>query len=112
MRNLFTRIFICTLILFLAAGQAAAFDLQIGHLNFGPPPTDTASHFHSDNNGFGAMITMPLDFSGSNKPTTGTLNGQDLSRFTQQDAKDSLIVIMLFGVAIAAGALSFSAASN
>jgi len=40
------------------------------------------------------------------------LNGQNLSRFTEQDAKDSLVVIMLFGVAIAAGALTVSAASD
>jgi hypothetical protein len=106
------RICLGTLILFLCTGQAAAFDLQIGHLNFGPAPAETTGHHPSANNGFGATLTVPLGFSGSNRPTSGTLNGQALSSFTEQDAKDSLIVIMLFGVAIAAGVLTASAASE
>jgi hypothetical protein len=112
MRNLFRRISLCAIVFFLAAGQAAAFDLQIGHLNFGPAAAETTGRYDSDNSGLGAMLSIPLGFSNSGKPTTSILNGQDLAQFTEQDAKDSLIVIMLFGVAIAAGALSVSAASN
>jgi hypothetical protein len=112
MQNLFGRILICTLVFFMAAGQAAAFDLQIGHLDFGPPAAEVTGRNHSDNSGLGAMISIPLGFSASGKPAASTLNGQNLAKFTEQDAKDSLIVIMLFGVAIAAGALSVSAASN
>ena len=100
-----------TLILILCAGQAAAFDLQLGHLNFGPSANTTAGPHQLENDAVGAMVTIPLGFSKTEKPGD-TLNGQDLSRFTEQDAKDSLIVIMLFGVAIAAGALTVSAASN
>ena len=111
MRKLLLRVMIATLILFLAIGHAAAFDFQIGHLNFGPPPADTAGYYQSDNSGFGASITIPLGFSASEQPSA-TLNGQDISRFTQQDAKDSLIVIMLFSVAIAAGVLSASAVAQ
>jgi hypothetical protein len=105
------RICIWTLILTLCAGQAVAFDLQIGHLNFNPPANPTAGPYQLGNDTVGAMVTIPLGFSKAEKPGD-TLNGQDLSRFTEQDAKDSLIVIMLFGVAIAAGALTVSAASN
>ena len=111
MQQQFKRFFVCTLLLFFAAGQAAAFDLKIGHMNVGAPPVIHAGRYAPANNGFGAMLTMPLGFSSANK-TTATLNGQDISHFTQQDAKDSLIVIMLFGVAIAAGVLTVSAASN
>ncbi len=111
MRNLLRRILICTLIFFMAAGQAAAFDLQIGHLNFNPPANATAGPHQLENNAMGAMVTIPLGFTKTEKPKD-TLNGQDLSSFTEQDAKDSLIVIMLFGVAIAAGALTVSAASE
>ncbi len=111
MRKLFTRIFIFTLIFCMAAGQATAFDLQIGHLNFGPPSADAAGPGHFDNNGFGARLTIPFGASGSGE-STATLNGQDISQFTQQDAKDSLIVIMLFSVAIAAAVLSASAVAR
>ena len=108
---LFKRISICSLILFLGAGQAAAFDIQIGHLNFNPISNDSPGRYLNNNDAFGAMITIPLGHSGTGKPD-GTLNGQSLSNFTQENAKDSLIVIMLFGVAIAAGALTVSAASK
>jgi len=111
MSRLLKRVFICTLILILGAGQAAAFDLQIGHLNFNPPANTMAGPHQLRNDAVGAMVTIPLGFTKTKKPND-TLNGQDLSRFTEQDAKDSLIVIMLFGVAIAAGALTVSAASN
>ncbi len=111
MRKLFPRIFIFTLIVCMAAGQATAFDLQIGHLNFDPPSADATGHGHFGDNGFGAMLTIPFDASGSGI-STATLNGQDISQFTQQDAKDSLIVIMLFSVAIAAAILSASAVAK
>ena len=103
---------LCMLIIILCTSQAAAFDIQIGHLNFNPTANETAGPHQLGNDTVGAMVTIPLGFSNSNKPTTSTLNGQDLAQFTEQDAKDSLIVIMLFGVAIAAGALTVSAASN
>jgi hypothetical protein len=109
--QLLKQICICTLILILCAGQAAAFDLQIGHLNFGPPPTDTAGHYQADNNSFGAMISIPLGFSKPGK-TADTLNGQDLSQFTEQDAKDSAVVIMLVGVAIAVGAIAVAGTAD
>ena len=99
------------LILFLGAGQAAAFDLQIGHLRFNPAPDDLTGQYHKNDASFGALLTIPLGFSETGRPRD-TLNGQNLSNFTQEDAKDSLIVIMLFGVAIAAGALTVSATSN
>ena len=105
------RICTWTLMLMLCAGQAAAFDLQIGHLNFNPPASATGGPQQLGRDGVGAMITIPLGFTRTKK-LNSTLNGQDLSRFTEQDAKDSLIVIMLFGVAIAVGALTVSAASN
>ena len=111
MKFLFKRISICMLILFLGAGQAAAFDIQIGHLNFNPISNDSPGRYLNNNDAFGARITIPIGFAKSGKPVD-TLNGQSLSRFTQENAKDSLIVIMLFGVAIAAGALTVSAASN
>jgi hypothetical protein len=105
------RICIWILILILCAGQAAAFDLQIGQLNFNSPANTMTGPHQPGNDAVGAMVTIPLGFSKAEKPGD-TLNGQDLSLFTEQDAKDSLIVIMLFGVAIAAGALTASAASN
>lgn len=111
MQPLFKRILVGTLIFLFFTVQAAAFDLQIGQMNFGPPPAHTAGHYPSENSGLGARITIPLGFSKSEQPTA-TLNGQDISQFTQEDAKDSLIVLMLFGVAIAVGALTVSAASN
>lgn len=112
MRNLLRRIFICTLIVFTSAGQAAAFDIQIGHLNFNTTVNETAEPHQLGTDAVGAMVTIPLGFSRIAKPGGDTLNGQDLSRFTEQDAKDSLIVIMLFGVAIAAGVLTASAVSE
>jgi len=111
MRHLCLRILTCALILFLATGQAAAFDLKIGTLNIGPSPVDRSGRYLQDSSGFGVMLSLPLGFSDT-KSTSSTLNGQDITHFTQQDAKDSLIVIMLFGVAIAAGVLTVSAASN
>ncbi len=111
MLRLFKRTCLCTLILIFGAGQAIAFDLQIGHLNFNPSANATAGPHQLDHDAVGAMITIPLGFSKTGK-VDDTLNGQDLSRFTEQDAKDSLIVIMLFGAAIAVGALTVSAASN
>jgi len=107
----FKRTCVCTLILILCTSQAAAFDLQIGHLNFNQPANATAGPHQLENDAVGAMVTIPLGFTKTEKPGD-TLNGQDLSRFTEQDAKDSLVVIMLFGVAIAAGALTVSAASD
>ena len=107
----FKRTCVCTLILILCTSQAAAFDLQIGHLNFNPPANTMAGPHQLGNDTVGAMVTIPLGFTKTEKPGD-TLNGQDLSRFTEQDAKDSLVVIMLFGVAIAAGALTVSAASD
>lgn len=107
----FKRACVCTLILILCASQAVAFDLQIGHLNFNQPANATAGPHQLENDAVGAMVTVPLGFSRTVK-SGNTLNSQDLSQFTEQDAKDSLIVIMLFGVAIAAGALTVSAASN
>ena len=80
-------------------------------MNIGPSPDDTPGRFAQSGTGIGAMLSVPLRFSDSNSPSA-TLNGQDMSHFTQQDAKDSLIVIMLFGVAIAAGVLTVGAASN
>ena len=103
--------FICLLLFFLTTGQAAAFDLQVGHLNFGPAPAGSAGDCQANRSGFGAMVTLPLGFSES-KPPNATLNGQDLSHFTRQNAQDSLIVIMLVGVAIAAGTLTVSIASD
>ncbi len=111
MRKLYPRIFIFTLIFCMAAGQTVAFDLQVGHMNFGSPSVAVAGPGYLDNNGFGALLTIPFGASGPDTPTA-TLNGQDISQFTQQDAKDSLIVIMLFGVFIAAGVLSASAVAN
>jgi len=111
MRHLCLRILTCTLIVLLTAGQATAFDLKIGAMNIGASPHDTSGHYAQSRSGFGAMLSVPLGFADT-KSTSATLNGQDISHFTQQDAKDSLIVIMLFGVAIAAGALTVSAASN
>jgi hypothetical protein len=111
MPRLLKRICLCTLILILGAGQAAAFDIQIGHLNFNPTVNETAGPHQLGNDTVGARITIPLGFSKAGS-SVDTLNGQNLSRFTQEDAKDSLIVIMLFGVAIAAGVLTVSAASN
>jgi hypothetical protein len=111
MPRLLKRICICTLILILCAGQAVAFDIQIGHLNFNPTSNDRAGQYQKDNDAFGARIMIPLGFSKTGS-SVDTLNGQNLSRFTQEDAKDSLIVIMLFGVAIAVGVLTVSAASN
>jgi hypothetical protein len=111
MRKPFARILIFTFIFCLAAGQAAAFDLQIGHLDFGSPSADSMGPSAFDNSGFGAMVTIPFDASGSGAATT-TLNGRDISQFTQQDAKDSLIVIMLFSVAIALGVLSANAVAE
>ena len=107
----FKRTCVCTLILILCTSQAAAFDLQIGHLNFNPTTNETAGPHQLGNNAVGAMVTIPLGFSKTEKPGD-TLNGQTLSKFTQEDAKDSLIVIMLFGVAVGAGVLAASAASN
>ena len=112
MPQLLKRISICALILFFWASQAAAFDLQVGHLNFNPASNDRTGRYQSGNDAFGAMITIPFGSSQAGEPGGDTLNGQNLSRFTQEDAKDSLIVIMLFGVAIAVGALTVSAASN
>jgi len=77
----------------------------------GPSPVDKAGHYTQHSTGFGAMLSVPLGFSDTKRPTA-TLNGQDISHFTQQDAKDSLIVIMIVGVAIAVGALTVSAATN
>jgi hypothetical protein len=111
MMQLLKQICICTLILILCAGQAAAFDLQIGHLNFGPPPVDTTGRYQADNNGFGAMISVPLGFSESGIPAD-TLNGQDLSQFTEQDAKDSAVVIMLVVVGIAVGAIAVAGTAD
>jgi len=103
---------ICTLIVILCASQAAAFDLQIGHLNFNPAANQPAGHYQSDNSGLGASITIPLGFSNSSKQTTSTLNGQDLAQFTEQDAKDSAIVIMLVVVGIAVTAFVASESSD
>jgi len=111
MRHLCLRILTCALILFLATGQAAAFDLKIGTMNIGPPAVETSGRYLQDSPGFGVMLSVPLGFFETKTPSV-SLNGQDISHFTQQDAKDSLIVIMLFGVAIAAGALTVSAATN
>jgi hypothetical protein len=68
--HLLKQICICTLILILCAGQAAAFDIQIGHLDFGPPIADTAGRYQADNKNFGAMISIPLGFSESGIPAT------------------------------------------
>ncbi|CAD7845025.1 MAG: hypothetical protein [Olavius algarvensis Delta 4 endosymbiont] len=111
MQILLKRSFTIALILLLASGQAAAFDLKIGQMNIGASPFGNAERYAQDSTGFGAMLSVPLGFSDTKTPST-TLNGQDISHFTQQDAKDSLIVIMIVGVAIAAGALTVSAASN
>jgi len=111
MRPLYLRVLTCTLILILTASQVAAIDLKIGAMNMGALPVDTTARYAHDSTGFGATLSFPLGFSDAIKPSA-TLNGQDISHFTQQDAKDSLIVIMLVGVTIAAGALSVGAASN
>ena len=107
----FKCIFICTLIFCFTAGQAAAFDLRIGPSHVGPPPGGTDGHRQIADSGFGAQLTIPIGFAQS-KTTADTLNGQNLSHFTKQDAKDSAIVIMLFSVAIAAGALTVSASAD
>ena len=111
MRKLLERFLLSVLIVLFMAVPAGAFDLRVGHLQFGPSPADMNSQPHRDDAAFGAMLTMPLNFS-TVKPAKATLNGQDISYFTKQDAKDSAIVIMLFGVAIAAGALTVNAAAN
>lgn len=111
MQLLLKRFLTIALILILTAGQAAAFDLKIGAMNIGTSPVGSAERDTQNRTGFGAILSVPLGFSDT-KTSSATLNGQDISQFTQQDAKDSLIVIMLFGVAIAAGALTASAAAN
>ena len=63
MRHLFKRFFICTLIFFLWTGQAAAFDIQIGHMNFNPTVNETAGPHQLGNDAMGAMVTIPLGFS-------------------------------------------------
>ena len=111
MRNLFARLLICLLIVLFAASPAEAFDLQIGHLRFGPSPANTSGQPLRDAAGFGALLTVPLGFSRVKQSAT-TLNGQDISHFTKQDAKDSFIVIMMYSVAIGLGVLTVSAASQ
>jgi hypothetical protein len=97
--------------LILCAGQAAAFDIQIGLLDVGPPANTTAGPHQIANDTVGARVTIPLSFSKTQKPGH-TLNGQRMAPFTEQDAEDSLIVIMLFGVALAAGYYTVDAASD
>jgi hypothetical protein len=101
MLRLFKRTCICTLILIFGAGQAAAFDLQIGHMNFNPPANPTAGPYQLGNDTVGAIVTIPLGFSKAEKPGD-TLNGQDLSRFTEQDTKDSLVVMGAIAVGVIA----------
>jgi len=111
MLQLLKQVCICTLILVLNASQIAAFDLQVGGMNFTPSAASHSEPYPDRGNAFGATLTIPL---GPAAPghRADTLNGQALSNFTTQDAKDSLIVIMLFGVAIAAGALTVSVTSD
>jgi hypothetical protein len=54
-----------------------------------------------ENDSLGAMISISLGFSESGKPAD-TLNGQDLSRFTEQDTKDSLVVMGAIAVGVIA----------
>lgn len=111
MRKWFTRLFVLTLVLFMAAGQSAAFDLKIGYLDFGPSPTDTPGPRPISDATVGAMITIPFGAKSSGH-STASLNGQDISRFTQQNAKDTFIVIFLVGTLVAVGMLTAGATAN
>ena len=111
MQPLTKRALICTLIFLFWASQAAAFDIRIGPTNFNPAAGEQTGRHQDPGSSFGAMVSIPLGSQATGRQS-GTLNGQDLANFTKQDAKDSAIVIMLFGVAIAAGALSISVSAN
>ena len=112
MRKRLTRLFVLTLVMCLAAGQSAAFDLQIGRLDFGTSPADTFGPRRVSDAAVGAMFTIPFGDSDSRKSPPATVNGMTMNRFTQQNAKDSFIVIFLVGTLVAVGAITASATAN
>ena len=110
MRKLFTLVLIFTLIFVLAAGQAAAIDLQIGTMNVSP--AQNSHNFRPANsNAFGAKLVIPFGARQKTRPGV-TLNGRNVPNFSEQDAKDSAIVIMLYGVYIGLAVLAASSSSN
>ena len=110
MRKLFTLVFIFALIFVLTAGQAAAIDLQIGTM-YVSPAQNPHGFRPANSDAFGVKLVIPFGASQKERLDV-TLNGGDVSLFSEQDAKDSAIVIMLYGVYIGLAVLAASSTSN